>query len=187
LLSRITRQLTAVEPGAKMTDMPNPIPTRRFRPTPAWLIYGLPAVEGLLWLSERWFPKGWTVLIAVAAVGATMLAMLAGFVGSFAFRWRFQFSIRSLLVLTLAVALPCSWLAVEMKAAREQKEAVAELHKHQRLPEGEGRGTPRVNSRLIQSRPTGGNGAIRNVRQEWLFSAPVARNRFAVGRREEVE
>ena len=34
--------------------------------------------------------------------------------------WRFQFSIRSLLVLTVAVALPCSWLAAEMKKARQQ-------------------------------------------------------------------
>ena len=33
------------------------------------------------------------------------------------------FSIRSLLVLTIAVAIPCSWLTVEMKAAREQKAA----------------------------------------------------------------
>ena len=39
------------------------------------------------------------------------------------FRWRFQFSIRSLLVLTVAVAIPCSWLAVEMEKARREREA----------------------------------------------------------------
>ena len=35
----------------------DPIPTRRLSPTPAWLIFGLLVVEGLLWLSERyqWF------------------------------------------------------------------------------------------------------------------------------------
>ena len=104
--------------------MTDPTPTRRrFYPTPAWLIFGLLVVEGLLWLSERyrwfWFneKKGWTVLIAVAVVGVAMLVMLVWFVVSLVFRWRFQFSIRSLLVLTVAVALPCSWLAVEMKAA----------------------------------------------------------------------
>jgi hypothetical protein len=32
---------------------PSPIPTRRFRPTPTWLIYGLLVVEGLLWLSPQ--------------------------------------------------------------------------------------------------------------------------------------
>ena len=38
-----------------MTAMTAPTPTRRpFRPTPAWLIYGLLVVEGLLWLSERY-------------------------------------------------------------------------------------------------------------------------------------
>ncbi len=53
--------------------MTDPITTRRsFRPTLAWLIYGLLVVEGLLWLSEqyRWFwfneKKNWTVLIGVA-------------------------------------------------------------------------------------------------------------------------
>ena len=94
---------------------------------------GLLVVEGLLWLSERyrwfWFneKKGWTVLIAVAVVGVTMLVMLLWFIASLLFRWRFQFSIRSLLVLTVAVAVPCSWLAVEMKAARKEREAAAAI------------------------------------------------------------
>jgi len=116
--------------------MTDPATARRpFRPTPAWLICGLLVVEGLLWLSERyqWFgfneKKGWTVLIAVAAVGVAMLVMLGWFVVALVFRWRFQFSIRSLLVLVVVVALPFSWLAVEMRAARKQKEAVAAIEK----------------------------------------------------------
>ena len=113
--------------------MTDPTPTRRFYPTPAWLIFGLLVVEGLLWLSERyrwfWFneKKGWTVLIAVAVVGVAMLVMLAWFFASLLFRWRFQFSIRSLLVLVVAVALPCSWLAVEMKKAEKQRSAAEEI------------------------------------------------------------
>ena len=43
------------------------------------------------------------------------------------FRWRFQFSIRSLLILMLAVAIACSWMTVEMKAARKQNSAVEAL------------------------------------------------------------
>ena len=43
------------------------------------------------------------------------------------FRWRFQFSLRSLLVLTVVVSIPFSWLAVEMKRAREQREAAKEV------------------------------------------------------------
>jgi len=39
----------------------------------------------------------------------------------------FQFSIRSLLVLVITVAVPCSWLAVEMQQAITQKEAVEGL------------------------------------------------------------
>ena len=108
--------------------MTDPIPTRHFHPTPAWVVFGLLVVEGLLWLSEwyQWFwfneKKGWTVLIAVAVVGVAMLVMLLWFLVALVFRWRFQFSVRSLLVLTVAVAVPFSWLAVEMKAAREQRE-----------------------------------------------------------------
>ena len=106
---------------------------RRFRFTPSWLIFGLLVVEGLLWLSERyrwfWFneKKGWTVLIGVAVVGVAMLVMLLWFIVALVFRWRFQFSIRSLLVLTVAVAVPCSWLAVEKARAKRQAKAVAAL------------------------------------------------------------
>ena len=91
------------------------------------------AVEGLLWLSERfqWFPfnahKGWTVLIGVAVVGVVLALMLLWFVLALIFRLRFQFSIRSLPVLILAVALPFGWLAVDMKRAREQKMVIAEM------------------------------------------------------------
>ena len=108
---------------------------RWFRLTPDRLILGLLAVEGFLFLSERfrWFAfnqhKGWTVLIAVASVGVAMLLMLAWLAAGLAFRWRFQFSIRSLLVLTLAVAIPCSWLSWEMKKAGKQQEAVQEIRK----------------------------------------------------------
>ena len=115
-----------------MTDGPNP---RWFHPKPSWLILGLLAVEGLLWLSERfqWFPfnahKGWTVLIGVAVVGATMLLILLWFGIALLFRLRFQFSIRSILVLTVVVALPCSWMTVEMKAAREQREVAEAIEK----------------------------------------------------------
>jgi hypothetical protein len=106
-------------------------PQRRwFHPTPDRLILALLALEGVLLLSEqfRWFPlnqhKGWTVLIAVASVGAAMLLMLVWFAASLVFRWRFQFSVRSLFVLTVAVATACSWLSADLKKAREQENAI---------------------------------------------------------------
>ena len=104
---------------------------RCLRPTPGRLVGVLLIVEGLLWLSERfqWWPKGYAVLIAIAAIGLAILAMLLWFVVALVFRWRFQFSIRSLLVVTVAVALPFSWLAVEMKKAREQEHLVDEIQK----------------------------------------------------------
>ena len=111
-------------------------PARRwFYLTPDRFIIGLLAVEGLLWLLERfqWFPfnekKGWTVLIAVVSVGEAMLAMLLWFVAGLLFRWRFQFGIRSLLVLTLAVAIPGSWLAAEVQRVRNRNGAAVLIEK----------------------------------------------------------
>ncbi len=111
-------------------------PKRRwFYLTPDRLILALLAVEGFLLLSERfrWFSfneyKGYAVLIASASVGVAMLLMLASFAARLAFRWRFQYSIRSLLVLVVVIAIPCSWLAVEMKKTRQQREAVEAIVK----------------------------------------------------------
>ncbi len=103
---------------------------RWFCPAPSWLVYGSILATGLLFLSERWqwFPfnahKGWTVLVAVAGVGAVLAVMLAWWVVALVFRRRFQFGIRTLLVLVVAVALPSSWLAVCIQQARRQAAAV---------------------------------------------------------------
>jgi hypothetical protein len=136
-----------------LTDMTDSTPTPRWlHPTPAWLIVALLVVEGLLFLSERFqwpaWHKGYAVLIAVASVAVVFVVMLLWFgttlllprPSEFSIRSllvrtsmlydrpvegsRFQFSIRSLLLLTLAVAIPCSWLAVEIKAAKKQRETV---------------------------------------------------------------
>ncbi len=108
--------------------MTDPTRTRHFSPTPAWLIYGLLVIEGLLWLSDRFqwptWHKGYAVLISVAAVGVVFVVMFLWLIVALVFHLRFQFSIRSLLILTVAVAIPFNWMAVEMKAAREQAETV---------------------------------------------------------------
>ncbi len=97
------------------------------------MILSLLVVECLLFLSERlqWptSHKGYAVLTAVAAVCVVFTAMLLWFAASLLFRWRFQFSIRWLLIMVVVVAVPCSWLAVEMKAAKEQHDAVEAIMK----------------------------------------------------------
>ena len=102
---------------------------RWFHATPGRLLVVLLAVEGILFLSERWFPKGWAVLIAIASVIAAMVLMLLWFTAALLFRWRFQYGLRSLLLLVVIVAVPCSWLATEMQQARKQKEAVEAILK----------------------------------------------------------
>ena len=108
---------------------------RWFRLTPDGGVVLMLALEGFLLLSAwfRWFPfnqhKGWTVLICIASVGAALLLMFLWFLAALVFRWRFQFSILALLLLVVVVAIPCSWLATEMKAARQQKAARQGLQK----------------------------------------------------------
>ena len=104
-------------------------PQRRFRLTPGHCLLALLVIEPLLFLVDwlRWLPKGYAVLIAVAAVAVAVLAMFVWFGVAVVLGRRFQFSLRSLLVLTVAVALPCSWFAWEMKEAKKQAEAIDKI------------------------------------------------------------
>jgi len=106
---------------------------RWLRINPGGLVALLLMVEGLLWLSNRldWphWHKGYAVLVAVAMVGVVLLAMLVWFAIALVFRLRFQFTIRTLLVLTVAVALPFSWFGVEMKKAWEQAAVTAAIER----------------------------------------------------------
>ena len=109
-----------------MTDAaPKP---RWYRLTPDRIVIGVLVVECLLWLSDRfawlsWY-KGYAVLAGVGLVAVAILLLLVWFVVALFFRRRCQYGIRSLLLLTVVVAMPCSWLAAEMEAARRQAEAV---------------------------------------------------------------
>ncbi len=109
-----------------------PKPNRRwYRLTPDRVVIALLVVECLLWLSERFgwlaWHKGYAALSAVALVTMALVGMVIWFVVALIFRLRFQFSIRSLLVVTVAVAVPCTWLAVELKATREETTTIQKL------------------------------------------------------------
>ncbi|MGO8690590.1 MAG: leucine-rich repeat domain-containing protein [Thermoguttaceae bacterium] len=118
-----------------MTDAPERARPRRYRLTPDRCVVALLALEGFLLLSAwfRWFPfnqhKGWTVLVTIASVGAALLLMFLWFLAALILRWRFQFSMLSLLLLVVVVAVPFSWLATEMKKAREQRYLVGAIEK----------------------------------------------------------
>jgi hypothetical protein len=89
------------------------------------------AVEGLLLLSERFrwpaLDKGHTVVIAVVAVGVALFVMLLYFVASLLFGWHFRFTIRSLLLLIVVIAVVCGWLANEARWANKQRETLKEI------------------------------------------------------------
>jgi hypothetical protein len=100
-------------------------------PTPERFIWVLLFVEIFLWLSERyrWFAfnesKGLTVLLALAALFVSLLGFAVGFLSAWIFRRRFQFGIRTLFLLTLAAAIPFSWLATEINRAKREKAIAA--------------------------------------------------------------
>jgi hypothetical protein len=106
---------------------------RWFQVTPLRVVVGLLSVECLLWFSERvsWLPwrKGYAVLTAMATIGVAMLLMIVWFAVAMVFRSRFQFTIRLLLVLTVVVALPCSWLAVEVRQTWRERDITTALQK----------------------------------------------------------
>ena len=108
-----------------MTWLPMKWPPALFRLTPELCVLLLLVVEVLLFLSNwlAWpeWHKGYPVLMSVGVVSVVLILMLVWYLAAFIFRLRFQFSVRSLLMLTVAVALPSSWLAAEMKNAREQR------------------------------------------------------------------
>ncbi len=108
-------------------DGPEP-KSRWYRLTPDRLIVGLLIAECLLWLSNWlgwpvWY-KGYAVLTCMAAFGVAMAALTLWFTAALLIGRRFQYSLRSLLVLVVVVAVPCNWITVEMKNAREHSKAV---------------------------------------------------------------
>ena len=104
---------------------------RFFHLTPNRLLVALLPIWGVLFLAEHfhWLPKGYPVLFAVASSAAMLLLLLLWFIAALVFRWRFQFSIRSLLFLTLIASIWGSWFGVEMRAARRQRAAVEAIQK----------------------------------------------------------
>jgi hypothetical protein len=103
--------------------------------TPDRLMVALVGAVAFLFLSERfrWFAfndhKGWTVLIAAATVGGVLVLTLLWFLISLVFRWRFQYSLRFVLILALVVALVCGWFMTELHGAKTQRNAVAAAQK----------------------------------------------------------
>ncbi|MGO8751436.1 MAG: hypothetical protein ACLQNE_36275 [Thermoguttaceae bacterium] len=113
-----------------MDEMPKP---RRhwFHFTPERLLIALLPVWGALFLFEHfhWLNKGYSVLFAVASMVAVLLFLLLWFVVALVFRWRFQYSIRTLLLVMLLASIGMSWVAVKMQGSRKQRGAVEAIQK----------------------------------------------------------
>ncbi len=86
-------------------------------------------------MSERlgWFSfidqACWMVLIAVAVVLAALVFLALWFAVALVFHLRFQFSLQSLFVLVVVVAIPCSWLPFRLREVERQRAAAAAIEK----------------------------------------------------------
>ena len=103
---------------------------RWYRLTPERYFWAVLLLEVFLWLSERfrWFSfnetKNLTIFIALAVLFVSLLGFAVRFLSAWVFRHRFQFGIRTLLLLTITVAIPFSWLAVRIERAQIEYESV---------------------------------------------------------------
>jgi hypothetical protein len=103
--------------------------------TPDRFFIALLLAECLLLLSERlqWFGfnlhKGWTLLIAIACAGVAAILPIFFFAVTLILRRRFQFGVRSLLMLFVVIAVPSSWLEVEVREASERCKAATAIEK----------------------------------------------------------
>jgi hypothetical protein len=110
--------------------------SRRFHISPDFVILALSTIVVALWVCDRthWRTilggKGMPVLIALTLVTSTLVVMLLWLADSLVYRRKFQFTIRSLLLVTLCTALLCSWFAVDLRAAKRQQDAVARLSEY---------------------------------------------------------
>ncbi len=113
--------------------MESPHRPRWARFTPDGCVSGLLALVCLLFLSDRfqWFgasgQKGWGLFVAVTIAGAMALVLTLLLVASLFLRWRFQFGIRSLLMLAVVVAVLCGWFVSERIETERQRQAVSQI------------------------------------------------------------
>jgi hypothetical protein len=97
--------------------------------TPDRCCLGLLIAEAGLFLLESWLPKGFAIVLVLMLIIATILAAISCFAVSLIFHRRFQFTLRSLMLLMLIVAIACSWFSVRVQQAKNQKELVHVLRK----------------------------------------------------------
>ena len=102
------------------TTEPQP---RWFHPTPTRFVTALLAVEVLLWLSDRlgWPARhgGFAMFECMAIVGIAVGTMVLWFIGALVLRWQFQFGVRTLLLVTVSIAIACSWATVVLHEVAE--------------------------------------------------------------------
>jgi len=100
--------------------------------TPDRFLVGLSATVLLMMLAD-WISlgvmrsSGWNVLLALATLCLGVFASFLWFAVSVFRRRRFQFGMRTLLLLALAVTICCSWFTCRMQEAKRQKKVLEEI------------------------------------------------------------
>lgn len=106
---------------------------RWYAPTPARFLFAVLLMQGVLFLSTyfRWFwfneLKGYTVVLVVAATSVLLLLLVVWQLGRRLFGRKAQFSLASILLLILVVAIPCGWLTHELAITKQRRETLAAI------------------------------------------------------------
>ena len=91
--------------------------------TPANLLVVLLAVEVILMLTERFYPKGWAATFIAGCVALTTLYLLIRIaLARFSYR-PFQYNIRIFVIFTVIFTISCSWMTLNLQEAARQKKA----------------------------------------------------------------
>lgn len=132
-----------------------------YRPTPDRFLVGLLMAQGGLLLADRFFLFGlsrgdlWNVQLAAGLVCGVVLVGLLWLVVGLLLRRRCQFGIRSMLLLTVAVAIPGSWYAVWIRNGQRQAAALADVREtHSRIFGGRPHRQIRNGSEAVTTRPS---------------------------------
>lgn len=119
-----------MESTAAENDVPSVEPRGGLLLTDKLLVL-LVVVQGLFFISGYWpdwsLGKGWTVLATVAVTGFAVAGLLVAMAVAYLLGRPFHVGLRGWFGLTLAVAVACGWLAMEVRAADRQEAAVAAI------------------------------------------------------------
>lgn len=116
--------------AASASDAPIAPKPRWYVPTPGKFLFAVLAIQGVLFLSSHydwfWFNqhKGYTVVATIATTSLILLLLVAWQLLNRLFGLKSQFSLASLLLMIVVIAIPCGWFTHEVALTKRRRDAL---------------------------------------------------------------